>query len=169
MDVMLLEWINVNFSNPIVLSIFYGITRLGDLGFIWLIGASYLKFIKKQPKQAYLVLISLIITTIIVELLLKEVVQRPRPFITHEMIESYFISPSGYSFPSGHAASSFAASVMLYLTKYKYSKLALVLASLIAFSRLVLQVHYPSDVLFGMIVGSSVAYLVYWGYKKYRK
>lgn len=67
-----------------------------------------------------------------------------------------------YSFPSGHTAASFTAAMALYLAgENKMWKPALVLAVLIAFSRLYLYVHYPTDILGGIITGCIAAYIGY--------
>ena len=71
--------------------------------------------------------------------------------------------PTDYSFPSGHTAASFAAVTALFFAKEKYRYPALVLAVLIAFSRLYLYVHYPTDILGGILVGilcGVIAYLI---------
>ena len=70
--------------------------------------------------------------------------------------------PHDYSFPSGHTAASFTAAMALYLAgENKMWKPALVLACLIAVSRLYLYVHYPTDVLGGAVIGIIAGYLGY--------
>ena len=91
--------------------------------------------------------------------ILKHIIERSRPFSTYESLHIMIPKPSSYSMPSGHTSASFAAAFMLaYYFKnirvYIYS-----LASLIAFSRLYLLVHYPSDVLTGILLG-YLSYLI---------
>ena len=70
--------------------------------------------------------------------------------------------PRDYSFPSGHTAASFASVTALYLAgEKKMWKAALVLAVLIALSRLYLYVHYPTDIIGGVVFGSLSGYLGY--------
>ena len=71
-----------------------------------------------------------------------------------------------YSFPSGHTLASFEGAVVLTIYNRKWGIPALVLASLIAFSRLYLYVHYPTDVLFSLVLGVGIAFLATWLVKK---
>lgn len=86
--------------------------------------------------------------------LLKNLIARTRPYAAIEGLTLLIPPPSDYSFPSGHTASSFAMAVVLYRKlERKWGITAIVLASLIALSRLYLGAHYPSDILFGMMSG----------------
>ena len=85
-----------------------------------------------------------------------------RPFDVNSAIQLIVAKPHDYSFPSGHTAASFTAVMALYLAgEKKLWKIALVLAVLIAFSRLYLYVHYPTDVLGGIITGAIAGYIGY--------
>ena len=97
--------------------------------------------------------IALILVLLICNLTLKPIIARPRPFMLREEIELIISAPSGFSFPSGHTASSFAAAVGLFIYHKKLGIAALIWAFLIAFSRLYMYVHYPTDVLAGMVIG----------------
>lgn len=72
----------------------------------------------------------------------------------------FYACPSGFSFPSGHSISSFAAAGVLFFRREKGRVAALILAALIAFSRAYLYVHFPSDVVTGSLLGFAAAYLV---------
>ena len=74
--------------------------------------------------------------------------------------------PNSYSFPSGHSSSSFAAATALFIMNKKTGVCAYVLAFLIAFSRLYNYVHFPSDVICGIILGILSALLIYFIFKK---
>lgn len=91
--------------------------------------------------------------TILGEGILKHIVGRLRP--SNEILNSSGLisKPLSYSFPSGHTASAFAAAGILAKYFKKYSALIFTLAVLIAFSRLYLYVHYPTDVLAGLFLG----------------
>ena len=85
---------------------------------------------------------------------MKPLIARTRPFDANNLKDILLIkAPKDYSFPSGHTMASFAAATVLIYMNRKVGIVAMVLAVLIAFSRLYLYVHYPSDVFAGMIFG----------------
>jgi membrane-associated phospholipid phosphatase len=101
---------------------------------------------------------------------LKYTVDRPRPFVTHDTIEQ-IAEASSPSFPSGHTAFAFTAAVVLVLMFRNTTLRGLVLtwALLVAYSRLALGVHYPSDVLGSMLLGSAAAFLSTYAFRKHRE
>ncbi len=115
------------------------------------------------------ILISGAITTSI-----KYAVKRPRPFVTYPDIEKETVAGS-LSFPSGHTSSAFSLATAMSVAYPKWYVIApaYIWASTVAYSRMDLGAHYPSDVLAGAIIGSGSAYLSFklnnWLYKKYRK
>lgn len=171
MDIAILEWINNNLhaSNTLT-SIFAFITNLGDVGFIWLLLSLILMMFKNTRKAGLVMIISLGVNYLMVDIFLKHVFVRTRPYFISDEIMSFLKSigfklPSSYSFPSGHSSSSFSVAFALFLYNKKWGTPSLVLASLIAFSRLYFGVHYPTDVLAGVMIGIIVAYLVFNIYK----
>jgi undecaprenyl-diphosphatase len=94
------------------------------------------------------------------------VVQRIRPSADIPEINMLIAKPLSYSFPSGHAASSFAVAGVLSKYFKKYAPEFLGLASLIAFSRLYLYVHYPTDVLAGIILGLICSRIIIYIFNK---
>ena len=153
LDLNILHFIRDNFSNSIMDEIMIFITKLGDKGFIWILIGLILIAQKKYRKIGFILLIALLITSIIGEGILKNIVQRARAFITYPDIKILITPPTSFSFPSGHTASSFTAAVVLgyYFKSWRF--IFYILASLIAFSRVYLFVHYPSDVIAGIILG----------------
>ncbi|MEI6578122.1 MAG: phosphatase PAP2 family protein [Eubacteriales bacterium] len=139
------------------------ITRLGDAGIIWIVLAVVLLFFKKYRKFGIMMVIALILSLIINDDILKPFFARPRPFILEAWSGKFnypklIPRPHDFSFPSGHTSSSFAASVVLLFTRKKWISIpALVLAFLIAFSRIYVHVHYTSDVLAGIVGGALYA------------
>lgn len=129
------------------------ITYLGNAGAIWIVLGAVLCFFPKYRKAGITVLTALVLTLIVCNLCLKPLVARERPFIVNPGVELLISAPTDYSFPSGHTASSFAAAFALLFSKNKLWCPSMVLAALIAFSRLYLYVHYPSDVFAGIFLG----------------
>ena len=95
-------------------------------------------------------------------LLLKNCIARTRPFLWDPTISLLIEKPSDYSFPSGHTLASFECAVAIFRYHRKWGIAALVFAVLIAFSRLYLQVHYPTDVLGGAMLGTLWGMLACW-------
>ena len=159
LDINILNFIRENLSNPIIDKLMVFITTLGDKGFIWIAIGIILLAQKKYRKVGFVLLIALLINLIIGEGVLKNVIQRPRVFTTYPNINIIINPPESYSFPSGHTASSFAAATVLgyYFKRYRYAFYAI--AALIAFSRLYLFVHYPSDIIAGILLGIVCALL----------
>ena len=107
-------------------------------------------------------LVSLALTYLVNNLLLKELIDRTRPYEVFDKVQRLIEKQHDTSFPSGHSASSFAAAMCIYLNGYKrYGIPLLLLALLMALSRLYVGVHYPGDVVTGAIIGSLMAWLVY--------
>lgn len=137
------------------------VTFLGNGGWFWILCAVVLLAVPKTRKTGYAAVLSLIFGVIVTNLLLKNIVARPRPFAEIGALIPLIAKPTDFSFPSGHTTASFAvALVMLRMLPKKIGIPAVVLAALVAFSRLYLGVHYPTDVLAGFVValvGSSLA------------
>lgn len=128
------------------------ITMMGNLGIIWLV-ISVLMLLKVEDRIIGIsVILALILTTIIGEGIIKHIVKRNRPFQNYED-ELLINKPITYSFPSGHTASSFAALAVFLQMNGKLGLIMSPVATLIAFSRIYLKVHYPTDVIFGIVLG----------------
>ena len=140
------------------------VTFLGNGGWFWILCAVVLFAIPKTRKTGYAAVLSLIFGVIVTNLLLKNIVARPRPFAEIEALIPLIAKPTDFSFPSGHTTASFAvALVMLRMLPKKIGIPAVVLAALVAFSRLYLGVHYPTDVLAGFVVALVGSSLAVWG------
>lgn len=136
--------------------LFVLITRLGDSGFLAIIIGLYLLLVRKDRKEGFHLFVALMLMAISVNLILKPMVGRIRPFDIYPM--SLLIkAPLDYSFPSGHTAGAFAVAYVLGKHYPKIKVLAYFVACLIGFSRMVLFVHYPTDVLGGILVGLACA------------
>ena len=140
------------------------VTFLGNGGWFWILCAVVLLAIPRTRKTGYAAVLSLIFGVIVTNLLLKNIVARPRPFAEIEALIPLIAKPTDFSFPSGHTTASFAvALVMLRMLPKKIGIPAVVLAALVAFSRLYLGVHYPTDVLAGFVVTLVGSSLAVWG------
>lgn len=131
------------------------ITKLGDYGLFWIIVAVLLIIIPKTRRTGIVVAVALILDVILCNALLKPLIARTRPYDVNLAVRLLISRPTDFSFPSGHSAASFAsASAMLFARSKGLGRCALVLAAVIAFSRLYLYVHYPTDVLGGILLGT---------------
>lgn len=152
-----------NLHNPVLDPIMCWITKLGNVGAVWILLGSVLLLIPKTRKSGCIVLAALVLDVILCNGVLKHLVARVRPCEVNRDVALLIARPTDYSFPSGHTAASFAAVTALYAAwENKLWKWALVLAVLIAFSRLYLYVHYPTDILGGILVGSFCGHLANW-------
>lgn len=153
MELQFLEFLE-SIHSPILDKIMVFITSLGNGGIVWIVIALILFFQrdKKYKREALYISLGLIIFSIIGLLILKPLIGRPRPF-TVGNFDLLIKKPMGSSFPSGHTGSSFAAAWGIFHFRKKEGILALILACLIGFSRMYLSVHYPTDVLAGIVVG----------------
>lgn len=161
MDLNILKWVHATFHNQTWLNyIMSGITWLGEFGAAAILLAVVLLIFKKTRRAGIAVGLALVLDVLIVNIILKNAVNRPRPWTEWEEILNFYDScgvrkPTDTSFPSGHAASCFAAAVAL-VFRYKLKALpALIVALLVALSRIYLCIHYPSDVLGGVLIGAA--------------
>ena len=130
------------------------ITALGDAGWFWVFLTILFLFSKKYRSTGQVMALALLIDVLVVNAVLKNVVCRVRPYDVGEGLAPLIERQVDWSFPSGHAASSLAAVTAIWLTvKSGWRYLPLALALMICFSRLYVGVHYPSDVLAGMVIG----------------
>ena len=154
--------------NPVLDQIMLFITSLGDAGWFWIaIGVVCLIF-KKHRKMGLQLLLSMLGTLILGNLIIKNLVARPRPCDIDAAVTLLISRPHGHSFPSGHSINSMAAAVALFLNNKKIGVPAIIIAALIGFSRLYLFVHFPTDVLAGFVIAVLVAIGVDWGFCQYK-
>ena len=92
--------------------------------------------------------------------LIKELVQRPRPFHVMDNVRLVIGPHGGYSFPSGHATTSFCLAAVIAMRYPKLSYPAFIIATLVALSRPYVGVHHPSDILVGSLLGMFIGFIV---------
>ena len=133
------------------------ISKLGDGGAIWIALTLVLMLFRKTRRTGYMLALSLVLGLLIGNLTLKPLIARVRPYDANPDFVLLIDRLSDYSFPSGHTLASFEAAAVLLMQYRAKAVPALVLALLIAFSRLYLYVHYPSDVFAGALLGVAFA------------
>lgn len=147
---------------PLLDKIMILFTHLGDQGFIWVCLTLVLLLIPKTRKIGVILLISLILDTLVCNVFLKNIFMRPRPCTINPNISLLIPKPQDYSFPSGHTAASFTiVSVLCLLKQRKLFIISVIVACLIAFSRMYLYVHFPSDIIGGIFVGILCGFISY--------
>ena len=129
------------------------VSSLGNKGAVWIALAVVLLAFPKYRRLGAVVACALVLDLVACNLVLKPLVARPRPCDINTALDSLIARPHGWSFPSGHTAASFAAASALWFGKSRLWIPCGILAALIAFSRLYLYVHFPTDVLGGAVVG----------------
>ena len=142
------------------------ITKLGDEGLVWIALCVILLIFPRTRKCGVAMGFSLILTTILGNKIIKNIVCRPRPFAADTSVTLLIPQPGQYSFPSGHTSNSVAAAFSIFLFYKKPGIAALILAGLIAFSRMYLFVHFPTDVLAGFAIAILVAIGVDYAFRK---
>lgn len=174
MDFAILNAIQEYLRSPFLDAVMPFVTHLGDLGIIWLVAAAALVAQPKRRIYGIAVVIALILAVIVGSLILKPLIGRVRPYEAVGGFPLLIPPPSGDSFPSNHSMASFAAAtVICLLPKAGRGVLAIkiaavVVAALIAFSRLYLYVHFPSDILIGAIIGIALGFLALCLVKRFR-
>lgn len=158
-DMAILDLIQSDIRTGFMDAIMPFITQLGDAGLIWIILSIGLIIPKKTRKIGFVMIIALILNGIICNIIIKPMLARIRPFDVNTAIKLLINKPRDFSFPSGHTSASFTAASVLFFRKSKLFVPSLVLAFLISFSRLYLYVHYPSDVLAGLVLGVLCGYI----------
>lgn len=153
-------------GSNVINTLFKCITFLGEAGIFWIVLGIVLLCFKKTRTSGLVMLVSLAVGYLINDIVLKNIIARPRPFAENSEIKDFLASinmklPSGYSMPSGHSYVAFNAAMMLTLFHKQKGAFSFILAFLIAFSRIFLCVHYPTDVLVGSILGIMTAFIVY--------
>ena len=173
-DLPILNWIQAHLQSTFLDFIMPYITILGDAGIFWIACAVILMLIPKHRKAGFSMGIALIFGVVVCNMILKPLVGRIRPYnynleVLKLQWQDFLVhgkllveTPHDFSFPSGHTIASFEASIALYKNNKRLGIPALILASLISFSRMYLYVHYPTDVIASVILGTVFALIANW-------
>ena len=160
-DWSILHWIQETLTCPLFDVLMPKITLLGNGGAVWLLAAGGLLCTKKYRRQGLVLLGGLAAGVLVGNVCLKNLIARPRPCWLDESVRLLIASPTDYSFPSGHTLSSVIGATILTKTDRRFGYAAIPLAALIAFSRLYLYVHFPSDVLAAAVLGVAIGLLTF--------
>ncbi|BCZ47959.1 phosphatase PAP2 family protein [Clostridium gelidum] len=153
-DNSILQFIQVNMRSSIMDKVMPLITDLGNGAIIWMLIAIAFLINKKYRRYGLMIIVALMLCFIVGNLSIKPLVARVRPFNAKPLLDGLLIKqPADFSFPSGHTMCSFASGVVIFYMNRRIGIFALIISSLIGFSRLYLYVHYPSDVFLGMVIG----------------
>ncbi len=166
MDFQILYFIQKHGTNKILDWLMPKITALGNAGILWILLGVLLLLWKHHRKDGVLLLAGLGGGALIGNIFLKHLVERERPCWIDESVAMLIAVPGDYSFPSGHTLASFVAATILFHMHKKMGIAAFGLAALIAFSRLYLFVHFPTDVLGGAALGIGIGLLSCGIYKR---
>ena len=161
-ELPILDWIQTYCRNGFLDAVLPFLSVLVNKGIICIVFAIVLLFFKKTRKSGIVISVALMIGLIVVNLTVKPLVGRIRPYDMKEGVELLVARLSDASFPSGHTLACFEASFALFYCKqFKLAVPALVYSLIVAFSRLYLYVHYPTDVLAGAVLGILFALIAY--------
>ena len=163
-DLPILDWIAANIWCPVLDVAMSIITMFGDAGIFWIAVSVLFLITKKHRKTGIGMALALIMGLLVCNIWLKPTVARIRPYdfqMEYFMKEIPLLAGTmhDFSFPSGHTIASFEAAVVILLNNKKLGIAAMILAILIAFSRLYLYVHYPTDVIFSVLLGTIFAFI----------
>ena len=166
-DLPILDWIAEHLYCGFLDKIMPLITLLGDAGIFWIAIAVVLLFFPKTRKMGLSMGAALLLGVVICNIIMKPVFARIRPYdyqLEHfgKTIQLLVSTPHDFSFPSGHTIASFEAATAILLRHKKLGIAAMILAILIAFSRMYLYVHYPTDVIASVFLGIGLAFLASW-------
>ena len=144
-------------------SFFLAVTKIaGSYGQLWVIVAAALLIFKKTRKAGVAAILAYAAVFLVGQLGLKNLISRPRPCQIDPDFALLVSRPSSSSFPSTHSAWAFGAATAIFMQHKKAGVGAFVAAALIAFSRLYLFLHFPTDVLAGIVLGIALGVLANW-------
>lgn len=147
---------------------FKAVTLSGNFGLVFIVAGVIMLFFRQTRKTGICSLIALLFGMLFTNLILKNVVARPRPFAdtTSEFYSLWKAAGSlkegSYSFPSGHttAATAFGVSLFIVMNK-RYSWAFLLIPVLMGFTRVYFVVHYATDIFGGLLVGGVAAAIAF--------
>ncbi len=166
-DWAVLHWIHNTLTCAVLDYLMPKITELGNGGIIWILVGVVLIATKQYRRYGIILIVGLVLGVMVGNVFLKNLIARSRPCWIDHSVALLIAKPLDYSFPQGHTLASVIAATILTLSNKKFGYIAIPLAILIAFSRLYLYVHFPSDVLVAGFIGVTIGLLVFNVEKKF--
>lgn len=161
LDFSVLYWIQDSLKCVFFDFLMPKITALGNAGLIWLLSAGIMIMIPKYRRTGILLLAGLAVGFLVGNVIMKPLFARPRPCHVDTAVHLLVSMPNDFSFPSGHTLSSVIGATVLTFTYHRLAYVAIPTAAMIAFSRLYLFVHFPTDVLVSVILGVTIGAAVW--------
>ena len=169
-DSSILLWIQDNLRAGALSPVVKVITHLGDKGAFWILVTLVLLAIRKTRPLGVICAVSMVTGLVVTNLIIKNWVARVRPYELIHGLECIVARADDFSFPSGHTTNSLACAWVLFRrAPKKWGVPALILALLIALSRLYVGIHYPTDILGGLVIGIGSACFAMWLVPKLEK
>lgn len=162
-EIDFLKFIIENLQSEMLNQIMNVITSLGNAGFIWILITVVFIIIPDTRAVGITMAVSLFIEFVTVNIVIKPLIDRARPFeISSDILKNIIITlPKDGSFPSGHTAAAFAAATAAFCCRKKTGIFLLIFAFFMAVSRLYFAVHFPTDVLAGCVIGVVIGIVSY--------
>lgn len=157
-ELAILDWIQLHLHCGFLDAVLPAVSWTCNHGELWILLAVVLLLVRNQRRYGAAVACALVLDLVSCNMVLKPLVGRVRPFAVNAAVELLTAPPLDASFPSGHTAASFAAVFALKTAGSPLWKPALAVAVVMAFSRLYLYVHWPTDVLGGALLGAAVGW-----------
>lgn len=155
-DFSILDFIHNNLACDALDTAMPIITFFGSTALLWILAAVIMLITRGYRKNGVMMCAALALCLLVGNLILKNIIARDRPCWINEDVMLLVPNPEDYSFPSAHSMTSFAAAAVLFRTDKRLGAAALIMAALIAFSRLYLYVHFPTDVFAGILMGIAL-------------
>lgn len=175
MDVALLDAVRAHLHTPVLDVLMPAVTHLGDAAIIWIIAGLALLVRRDTRVWGIAVLVAVAASAALGHFILKPLFDRVRPYEALGFANLLIAPPMGSSFPSNHSMVSFAAATALACVPKRgrgataLKVLGIALACTIAFSRVYLYVHYPTDIIAGATIGIALGVLCAWGARAYER
>lgn len=158
-DFMVLDYIREHLRSGFLDNIMPVITAFGNMGMFWVVVALIISAKAKYRRCSITMMIGMIIGVVLGNFVVKNIIRRNRPCWINEVGGMLIEIPQDFSFPSGHTMSSFIAATILTYYDKKFAVPSFSVAILIAFSRMYLYVHFPTDILGGALLGVGIAFM----------